>query len=86
MGSSRRPIGRAAGLGRLGRDHIGTVEGAFTGGQERLPLDTLQVMNPTLLALGIAASGLALLDHRALGLFEPLVDLSEFCMIFDLDT
>jgi hypothetical protein len=43
-------------------------------------------MNPTLLALGITAGGLALLDYRTLGLLESRVYFGELRAIFDLDT
>jgi hypothetical protein len=42
-------------------------------------------MNPTLLALGITAGRLALLNHRTLGLFEPFIDFGELSEILNLD-
>src|SRR3982074_312127 len=84
-GASRRAIGRAARRGRLRLDHIGPVDRALAGREERLPFDALRIFDPALLALSVAAGRLALPDNRAFGPLEPPVDFGEFCAIFDLD-
>jgi hypothetical protein len=80
---SQCPIGHAAGLARLWRDHIGAIDSALTGGEEALPFDALGVMNLTLLALGITAGRLALLGHRAPDLFSPSIDFGELGAILN---
>src|SRR5271165_1702435 len=84
-GFSGRAIGRAAWFAKLWGDHIAAVDSTPARRQEGFPFDALRVFDPTLLARGIAANGLAFFDHRTFGPFEPRVYLIKFRTVFDLD-
>jgi len=58
---------------------------AFACSQESLPLDALRVVDPALFTVRIATGSLALLDHRAFGSLQSLVDLRDFAAMLNLD-
>src|SRR5690606_37265701 len=77
---------RAAGRFGHGRERVVAVHSALTLRKEGLPLHTLWVIDPALLALRVAASSAAFLKNRPLGALQPCVDLLELARIFDLNT
>src|SRR6184192_1375425 len=83
--TARSATGRLGRLRRFGADLVRSVSGALAGCEKCLPLDALRIVDPALLAVRVAAGGLALLDHRPLGALEPPVDLLELCPVLDLD-
>src|SRR5262249_6619829 len=61
------------------------VDRALAGGEESLPRDAGGIVDPGLLALGVAAGHLALLDDGAAGLMQPIVDVVQLVLVLDLD-
>ena len=61
------------------------VDSRFPIGEERFPWHALGVGDPLLIGFRIAAGGGLLLDDRALGLAEPVVNLGKFALVLSLD-
>src|ERR1051326_1898464 len=61
------------------------VDRALAGGEERFPRNAGGIVDPRLLALGVAAGHLSLFDHGAARLIQPAVDLVQLVFALDLD-
>src|SRR3954469_10967218 len=62
------------------------IDRAFASRVERLPGDSGRVVNPRLLGLGVAADGVALLNHGSARLAQARIDFSKLGFALDLDT
>src|SRR5437763_15522077 len=67
------------------QDAAAVVDGRLAVGEEGLPRYALRVGDPLLVRLRVAADRRPLLDHRALGAGEPIVDLGQFAFVLGLD-
>ena len=54
-------------------------------GEEGLPRQALRIRDPRFLRLRVAARGLAFLEHRLVGLFQPSIDVLQLARRLDLD-
>src|ERR1700730_11028809 len=70
---------------RLHPDRIMSVNGALPGGQEGLPLHSLWIFDPVLLAVRVAAGRGPFFAHRPLGALQALVDFLELSAILNLN-
>src|SRR6202008_1513767 len=61
------------------------VDRALAGGEEGLPGNAGRIVDPGLLALGVAAGHFALLDDGAARLMQPAIDVVQLVFALDLN-